>query len=492
MCKTEKFSKFSKYYQTSFIGKLINKIDITEESTLFKAAKESFVLQKLNQFFAFSQNIFSNLSETSFFVKNLDTIILFLITLLMISIITAPTGIVGLLAFLTFILFFAKLCLKKGEKFSVNSLDTAIFLYLAIAGLSVAFSYMPIASAKGYVKMLVYFGAYLTFYNIIKDNPKRTLYLLGATAAIASIEAFYSIYQQLHGVEALASWQDATRTNPEQLMNRVYGTLKPCNPNLLAGYLIASFSSAAGMFFYCLTKRNIRMSIFAGIGTVAIMIAIVFTGSRGAYISMAGMLVLLVAISGHIIWHDYGHKKWLKNLWLSIIAAGIIAVILAVVASPALQHRISSIFASRADSSNSFRINVWIASFKMFLDNWLIGIGPGNTVFRLTYGFYMVTGFDALGAYCVPLEMAAESGIFALLAFAWLIIMIAIKSIKTLISNTSVEQKIIISVCLVGIIGIMLHGMVDTIFYRPQVNIIFWMLVAIFAANMPDKLITKT
>jgi putative inorganic carbon (HCO3(-)) transporter len=40
---------------------------------------------------------------------------------------------------------------------------------------------------------------------------------------------------------------------------------------------------------------------------------------------------------------------------------------------------------------------------------------------------------------------------------------------------------------MIGITGMMLHGLVDTIFYRPQINIIFWMLVAVFAANMPDK-----
>lgn len=480
MCKLENISES---YKTSFIGKFINMLDVTEESTLFKSAENSFIMQKLNRFFAFFQNIFSNIAETSLFVKNIDTIILFFITLLLLSITVAPTGIIGLLAFLSFALAVIKLCMKKGEKFSLNPLDMAIFLYLAIAVLSVAFSYMPMASAKGLAKMIIYFGAYLTFYSVIKDNPRKTLYLLGATAAIASLEAFYCIYQQIHGVAALASWQDMSKTNPEQLMNRVYGTLKPFNPNLLAGYLIASFSSAAGMFFYFLSKKSTKYAIISGIGASAILLSIVFTGSRGAYISLAGIMALLVAISGHIIWRDYAENKLLKNIWLTIVASGVIAVILAIIASPALQHRIASIFVARADSSNSFRMNVWIATIKMFADNILIGIGTGNTTFRLTYGLYMVTGFDALGAYCVPLEIAAESGIFALMAFLWLIFMVVIKSIKTIISNVSVEQKIIISSCLIGIVGIMLHGLVDTIFFRPQVNIIFWMLIAIFAAS---------
>lgn len=478
---------FIKHYNTSFLKKIIDTIDVKEDSALLKSAKDSFILQKLNNFFEFSQKTFSTLAENSVFVKNLDNIIMLMIAVLMVAIIVAPTGIIGFLASLCFLLSFIKICLKKGESFTLNSLDAAIFLYIAIAGLSVTFSYIPLGALKGFAKMIIYFAAYLTFYNIIKDNPKRTVYLLGTLAAVASTEAFYAIYQQIHGVDALASWQDLSRANPEQLMNRVYGTLLPLNPNLLAGYLIASFSSAAGMFFYFLNKKLTKHTIIAGIGTFAIMLAIVFTGSRGAYISLTGMTALMIAISGHIIWRDFGDNKLLKNIWLGLVASGALAVLLAVVASPALQHRIASIFAARADSSNSFRMNVWISTFKMFLDNWLIGIGPGNTVFRLTYGFYMVTGFDALGAYCVPLEIAAESGIFALLAFAWMLLMIGIKGIKTIISDASPEQKIIIAACLTGVTGIMLHGMVDTVFYRPQINTIFWMLVAVFAATINTK-----
>lgn len=443
----------------------------------------SYVFNKLNDILAFFQNLFWGITENSLFIKYIDNLILFLTAIMSVSILFASTGIIGAFAFLIFLLFVAKMLLKKGEKFSFNSVDKAIFLYIAIAGLSVTYSYLPIAALKGYAKMLIYFGAYLGFYSAIKDDRRKSLYLVGIIAAVASLEAFYAVYQQIHGVEALASWQDISKANPEQVMNRVYGTLKPYNPNLLAGFLIASFSSTVGIFFTFLKNKNLRLSILSGIGGFSVLLAIVFTGSRGAYIALTGMMALLAAISGHIIWHDYKNTKWLKTLWLSIIIASALVVILAIIASPSLQHRIMSIFAARGDSSNSFRMNVWISSFKMFLDNWFIGIGPGNTVFRLTYGMYMTTGYDALGAYCVPLEIAAESGIFALFAFAWLIFMVIMGSIKTIISDTTLEQKIIVSACFIGIMGMMLHGAVDTVFYRPQINLIFWMLIAVFAAN---------
>ncbi|EKE04622.1 MAG: heptosyltransferase family [uncultured bacterium] len=466
--------------KSSLFLRLLNKLDIQEDSSLVQAMNNSFIFNKLNGLLGFIQDKMSYFAQSSKLVKNLDNYILILISLLIIAIPFASTKIIGFITVAAFALLAMKFCCVKGEKHNFTSFDIPIFLYIAIVGISVAFSSLLIPSIKGYVKMLIYFGGYLTFLNVLRGKPKRVIYLMGVIALSATAEAFCAIYQQVIGVEALASWQDNTEVNPEQLMNRVYGTLKPFNPNLLAGYLVATFSSALGLAFWFLHKKNVRLTLLAFIGTAAILLAIVFTGSRGAYIATAGMSFVFVLLSGHIIWHDYGHIKWLKKLWIASIIAGIALVILAVLLSPSLLHRIGSIFAFRADSSNSYRFNVYASSIKMFLDNWIIGIGPGNTTFRLIYGLYMVTGFDALGTYSVPLEIAVESGIFGLLIFSWLILFSFIKGVKYICNKANLlENKIIVSSCLIGITGLMTHGLVDTIWYRPQVNLIFWMLIAI-------------
>jgi len=163
----------------------------------------------------------------------------------------------------------------------------------------------------------------------------------------ASLEAFYAIYQQITGIEPLAAWQDLSNVNPEQLMNRVYGTLKPYNPNLLAGYLVASFAPALGTSFWLLCKKQWRLCVFSFAGTLAILLSVIFTGSRGAYMAISTMLVIFVLISGHLIHHEFKHIKWLKKLWLACIAFGIISVLAGLLLSPALQHRVLSIFVLR-------------------------------------------------------------------------------------------------------------------------------------------------
>ena len=81
-----------------------------------------------------------------------------------------------------------------------------------------------------------------------------------------------------------------------------------------------------------------------------------------------------------------------------------------------LRIRVMSLVAGRQDSSNNFRINVWLAAIEMFQDRPWLGIGPGNSAFNLIYPLYQQPKFNALSAYSVPLELLVEGGIPNLLA----------------------------------------------------------------------------
>lgn len=470
----------------SFFIKLVNKLDIGTDSQLFQRLENCLPLRAANNFFGFTQNLFAKITDKSRIIANLDYIILFIITLLLISLTFASTGTIGILAGIVIFTFIGKLILQKGEKIDVNPLDVPILLYILILFLGVAFSSLLFPALKGFSKYVLYLSSYIVFFNTLKDKPLRAYYIIGAIALTVFAEALIAIHQNFVGVEALAGWQDTLHINPEQVMTRVFGTLQPLNPNLFGGYLVAGFPCVIGVFFLSVVKKMPRLSVISLFATGATLLAIVFTGSRGAYLGLGAILVAVMAISGHIIWHEYKENGWLKRLWIYLIVLGALGAIAVILTSPALQHRILSMFAFREDSSNSFRMNVYISSFKMFLDHWLIGIGPGNEVFRLIYGQYMKTAFDALSAYNIFLETAIECGIFGLFAFLWLIAMTFMKGAKTLLSDNNLQRKILISVCVVGILGMMVHGLVDTVFFRPQLQFVFWMYVAIMGANI-DK-----
>ena len=151
-----------------------------------------------------------------------------------------------------------------------------------------------------------------------------------------------------------------------------------------------------------------------------------------------------------------------------------------------LRLRFLSIFAMRSDSSNSFRFNVYHSSIEMFKDNWLLGIGVGNKNFREIYGLYMKTGFDALSAYNIYLETAVESGIFALITFLAFILKIFYDAVKYIFNSKEPTNVIFVSSCTIAIASALFHGLVDTIYFRPQLQFIFWTFVAVIG-SISDK-----
>jgi putative inorganic carbon (HCO3(-)) transporter len=149
-----------------------------------------------------------------------------------------------------------------------------------------------------------------------------------------------------------------------------------------------------------------------------------------------------------------------------------------ILSKASLRARIFSIFAMRNDSSNSFRFNVYNSCIDMFKDNWLLGIGVGNQNFREIYGLYMKTGFDALSAYNIYLETAVESGVFALLSFIAFLGVNITKAVSYIKKRNNINS-IYLAISVISLIGILVHGIVDTVFFRPQIQFVFWIFIGI-------------
>jgi putative inorganic carbon (HCO3(-)) transporter len=193
------------------------------------------------------------------------------------------------------------------------------------------------------------------------------------------------------------------------------------------------------------------------------------------------ILLSTFLISLKVFWEKY------KKLYISIASALTAIGTLAICAVTPLRVRVISIFAMRNDSSNSFRFNVYKSSFQMFKDNWLVGIGQGNQNFREVYGLYMKTGFDALSAYNIYLETAVESGIFALVMFLGFLITLLVNGIKYILKTDNRTNLILVAIPVLSIIGTMFHGLVDTVFFRPQLQIVFWTMCAILSNRLYCK-----
>ena len=443
-----------------------------------------FVIRLLNRGLEFFRKLIPGSLKNSFILSNLDYLITAVCSLVFISSLFASSTVIGIFIWLSFALFLVKILLED-YRISVDFTDDLILVWFFAMFLSTASASLLPQSLWGLSKMVTYLMFYCVMKHLISEDFRRGYYFIFLLCAVISFESLYVIHQNFVGVEEISGWQDTSHLNAEQVLTRVYGTLQPFNPNLLAGYLLSGFPILAGGFFSLLKVKRYRMSFVVLLMLVCCALGILFSGCRGAYVGLLVEFVVLFAIFSYFVWNDFRDKKYLKKVWIASVLISIFGVIFLVASSEALQARIMSIFAMREDSSNSFRMNVYQSSFRMFLDNFWVGIGIGNKVFREIYGLYMRSGFDALGAYSVFLETAVETGIIGLstlLAFIGFMIVSAVKNVVAKI--VSFSDKILFALILTGVVGMMTHGFVDTIWFRPQVQVLFWFMSALFVVVM--------
>jgi len=414
------------------------------------------------------------LYKNSYLLQNLDFLIFLAQALTLLCSLFVPSGVIGLGAWVIAGLTVLNVFLCK-EKISPTKAEWCLIIYFLIVFVSLCGSTLFALSMKGFLKTLTYIAFYFAVAQLFKKERKYGLWSIVVIAFCVFFESGIAFLQNFTHVQAIAGWQDVTNLNPEQIMTRVYGTLKPYNPNLFGGYLAVALPSALGLTVLAFLRKYYKTALLFLLGTGAGALSLVFTGCRGAYIAFALMSFVVMAI----IFKFVNAKK----LFLSLVGAGMMIVTTLVLASTSLRARILSIFAMRQDSSNSFRFNVYQSSWQMFKDNWLLGIGVGNKNFREIYGLYMKTGFDALSAYNIYLETAVESGIFALIVFVAYLGMQIHGAAKHILTSKDAQSIVLVSVALVSLIGVMAHGMVDTVFFRPQIQIVFWTMMALISSR---------
>ena len=426
-----------------------------------------------NKILKFSQQKTEYLYKNSLFLQHIDKLIFASIILVFLASTVMSSDVIGFIALITVFLTVVKILTKPDETLSCRGYELWLLAYFMIVIISLAGSTLFHLSLKGFFKTFTYMAFYFSLMQYLKNNKSKIPYLLGAIGLCVSFEAVVGFLQNFSHVEEISGWQDVSSLNPEEVMTRVYGTLKPFNPNLLGGYFVAGIPALYGLSAYFLADRKYKLSIVGVVLALLSTLTLFLTGCRGSYIGMMIIFCSMFAVSAKYLWKNY------KTIYLSVVGGVVAFATSAILLVSSLRARVLSIFAMRQDSSNSFRFNVYHSSVEMFKDNWLLGIGVGNQNFREIYGLYMKTGFDALSAYNIFLEIAVESGIFALIAFVGFLINLVKNSVQFILKSENTKAVILVATAGISICAVCIHGFVDTVFFRPQIQFVFWTMVAI-------------
>ncbi|MDB9313193.1 IctB family putative bicarbonate transporter [Spirulina sp. CS-785/01] len=376
--------------------------------------------------------------------------------------------------------YWGLLTLTDGEKGGATPIHLLVGVYWGISVIATAFSPAQGAAIDGLVKVTLYLFLFVLAAHILR-SPRWRNVVVTVYLHIALIVGGYGIRQEFKGVEQLATWNDPSSELAQD--TRVYSYLG--NPNLLAGYLITAVAlSASAMFIW----RKWWPKLLAMTMFLVNLACLFYTDSRGGWLGASGLLLVFLLLLRY--WFAEALPKFWRVWLVPMVFGGFAALVVsALVVVEPLRLRVLSIFAWRGDSSNNYRINVWEAVFQMIGDYPWVGIGPGNSAFTEVYPRYARAGYDnALSSYSIFLEHLVEIGVIGFGVFLWLIMVTVDGGLRGLakLRDAGDEQGFWLMGAIAALAGLMVHGLFDTVWYRPQVNTLWWLMVALIASFYPQ------
>lgn len=247
------------------------------------------------------------------------------------------------------------------------------------------------------------------------------------------------------------------------------------SPNYLALFLTPLIALAAARSLELMTKKidiaHKMPKIIIGWAVVVLgLIALNFSGSRAAFLALAGGLVFYLIIH---FWAQIKSKLWLKT----IIAVFIIAMIAFAWQANKPNFNLSPATGGRITSSNNIRAQIWQATWELGLKHPLLGVGLGNfqnafnelTKNRTNFTAYITPW--ALSPHNIFLDFWLNTGILGLVAFIWILFIFYLKGLKD-------YQNPIKVFLMTAMTALILQGLVDTPYFKNDLSLIFWLMLA--------------
>ncbi|MBR4057714.1 MAG: O-antigen ligase family protein [Oscillospiraceae bacterium] len=291
------------------------------------------------------------------------------------------------------------------------------------------------------------------------EKKLRTILRLGAVGmAVCSICA---VCQRLIGVAPNAALTDLA-LNPD-MPGRVYSFFE--NPNSFANLLV--FFAPLMLCLAIFSKKTLERLAFLAVFLLCAL-ALVMTYSRGGWLALAFSVFVLML--------------FLCPRWVPFVA------LLCVAALPLLPanilNRLLSIF-NFSDSSTYTRGYIYSAMGNLILRHPIFGVGIGADTLRQSVqqsGVYVAKSPFVHG-HNLYLQLWAESGIFALVAFFGSLFVTMRKGRRALkTQSASPFLRGVVVGCISGLSGALLFGITDYAWSYPRIMVLFWFLFALLLA----------
>ncbi|MFA6075088.1 MAG: O-antigen ligase family protein [Negativicutes bacterium] len=283
------------------------------------------------------------------------------------------------------------------------------------------------------------------------------------TVGAACISVLYGYWQVIfHPYLENKEWIDAEKFG--NITIRIFGTWG--NPNIFGGYLL--FAVAAALISASVFRVNRRYCLAFYAITAIFIITIFLTFSRGVWLALFAMLIVLAL--------QYGKKKILVIVLPFLVAFSTVGV---------LWQRLQSAFTA-GDSSSVMRLALWTSTEKMIMVHPIFGWGWGLYWFYYPQFDYLLqtAGLKVFHAHNTYLHYAAEIGVVGLVIFlAILTLAIYYTFVCSRVENYR-EYRYLMAV----FIAFAVLAMTDHVLFNTRMSILFWLFLGIaFSKTKEDK-----
>lgn len=346
---------------------------------------------------------------------------------------------------------------KRSIKFGLMDLVITIFTIMTLFGGLIS------PNASGSLKAALIYTVFLFGYflcaNLVRTKEMLNKCLFGLMASLFGVSAF-GVAQYVFGLGA-TTWHDTSLFS--DIEGRVVSTFE--NPNVLAEYLIMLIPLAFALMLTS-EKHSSRSAAFVTLCTSTL--CLVFTWSRGAWLGFLFSAVIMLIM-------------YSKNVFAFILSGIALLPFLPFVLPDSIINRFTSI-GNLADTSTSYRVNIWSGVMRMLKDYWFSGIGTGNPAFTEVYPAYSLSGIEsAPHSHNLFLQIITEHGIIVLLLFL-LIIFFYAQSVFTFNKYEPTGKKYIPVAMMCGIFAVLVQGLTDYVWYNYRVYLIFWIIIGLTTA----------
>ncbi|MFV0389604.1 MAG: O-antigen ligase family protein [Pyrinomonadaceae bacterium] len=319
-----------------------------------------------------------------------------------------------------------------------------------------------------YTLLLIFFGATLVYVN----RPSRLRKLVFTVIVFAGIMAFIGILQRLASPTTILGIRQVDYAFP-------FATY--INQHHFAAFMELTIGLSLGMLFGNSVEKDKRLLLL--IAVVLMGIAVLLTGSRGAFLSLIGVILFLV-----LVYARYGTvpgkepSAILAKKNLTIIGASAALLILLLIAviwlgQESSLQRIGSV--SQPDFSTG-RTHFWSVALQIFTHHPILGTGLDS--FQMAY-----PQFDTWNgklrveqAHNDYLQTLTDAGIIGFLIIASFIVLLYKKGFSTVKRSGNLFRRGVAIGALAGCTGIFLHSFVDFPL-RTNANAFFFLLLVAMA-----------